>query len=275
MMDTASVVTGDNVEPPPPYSTIDHDTATSYAVPPSTEVPFPEITLAPDGRVDVRVESRFSQNLEWLLSNQPAEAPLTEADPTPPSSSTTFGLRLNIVIQVVGSRGDVQPFVALGKGLQKHGHRVRLATHATFNQFVKNAGLEFYDIGGDPTELMSYMVRNPGLIPSIKTLRAGEIRKKRASMAEILNGCWDSCLKPDPNDMKPFVADAIIANPPSFAHVHCAQALGIPVHLMFTMPWTSTRTFHHPLANLKYSGNDPSLGNLISYYFVEWMTWQG
>ncbi len=33
---------------------------------------------------------------------------------------------------------------------------------------------------------------------------------------------------------KPFVADAIIANPPSFAHIHCAERLGIPLHLMFT-----------------------------------------
>jgi hypothetical protein len=33
---------------------------------------------------------------------------------------------------------------------------------------------------------------------------------------------------------KPFVADAIIANPPAFGHVHCAEKLGIPLHMMFT-----------------------------------------
>lgn len=33
---------------------------------------------------------------------------------------------------------------------------------------------------------------------------------------------------------KPFIADAIIANPPSFGHIHCAEKLGIPLHLMFT-----------------------------------------
>jgi len=33
---------------------------------------------------------------------------------------------------------------------------------------------------------------------------------------------------------KPFVADAIIANPPSFGHIHCAEKLGVPLHLMFT-----------------------------------------
>jgi hypothetical protein len=32
----------------------------------------------------------------------------------------------------------------------------------------------------------------------------------------------------------PFVADAIIANPPSFAPPHIAERLGIPLHMMFT-----------------------------------------
>ena len=32
----------------------------------------------------------------------------------------------------------------------------------------------------------------------------------------------------------PFVADAIIANPPSFAPPHIAEKLGIPLHMMFT-----------------------------------------
>ena len=57
---------------------------------------------------------------------------------------------LNIVIHIVGSRGDVQPFVALGKTLKAKGHRVRLATHGTFQKFVEENGLEFFCIGGDP-----------------------------------------------------------------------------------------------------------------------------
>ena len=59
---------------------------------------------------------------------------------------------MNVVIHVVGSRGDVQPFVALGQVLKKtYGHRVRLATHPTFRGFVEENGLEFFSIGvGDP-----------------------------------------------------------------------------------------------------------------------------
>lgn len=67
-------------------------------------------------------------------------------------------LPLNIVIQVVGSRGDVQPFIALGNELQKYGHRVRIATHDVFESFVTSSNLEFFPIGGDPAELMAYMV---------------------------------------------------------------------------------------------------------------------
>jgi sterol 3beta-glucosyltransferase len=62
---------------------------------------------------------------------------------------------LNVVVQVVGSRGDVQPFIALGTALQRYGHRVRLATHDVFADFVRKSGLEFYPIGGDPEDLMS------------------------------------------------------------------------------------------------------------------------
>lgn len=182
---------------------------------------------------------------------------------------------MNIVIQVVGSRGDVQPFVALGQALQKYGHRVRIATHNTFERFVQESNLEFYPIGGDPKELMAYMVKNPGLIPSMKSLREGDIQRKREMIAQILNGCWQSCIEPDLKSQQPFVADAIIANPPSFAHIHCAQALGIPLHLMFTMPWSSTRAFPHPLANFKGGQIKTTLVNYASYGIVEWLTWQG
>ena len=179
------------------------------------------------------------------------------------------------MIQVVGSRGDVQPFVALGTELQKYGHRVRLATHNVFEKFVRDAGLEFYPIGGNPAELMAFMVKNPGLIPGMSTLLAGEVQRKRHMVREMLEGCWDSCVLPDTLTGDPFVADAIIANPPSFAHVHCAQALGVPVHLMFTMPWSSTSAFPHPLANLKNAGNDTGMANYLSYGVVEFLTWQG
>lgn len=225
------------------------------------------------------MDSRLCRGLSVLVPRERPQQPQPEAQKAPDyTEQGENSIQLNIVIQVVGSRGDVQPFIALGCELKKHGHYVRLATHDCFSDFVRKSGLEFFPIGGDPSELMAYMVKNPGLVPSMTSLRAGDIQKKRTMMAEMLNGCWRSCIEPDPVSGRPFVAEAIIANPPSFAHIHCAQVLGVPVHLMFTMPWTSTKDFCHPLANLvgqRRSKKSQATANYISYLAVEWMTWQG
>jgi hypothetical protein len=221
------------------------------------------MTLLDDGRfnLDVRRRNRGFANIfssshqNFSFNNGLSYIPLLE------ETSSTSSLPhepvcpppppLNIVIQIVGSRGDVQPFVALGCTLKEFGHRVRIATHAVFKNFVEGYGLEFFNIGGNPQELMAFMVKNPGLFPSYDALRSGDVKRQRENMSEILEGCWKSCIEmgdgispyeswEDANSSsghpgpKPFVADAIIANPPSFAYIHCAEKLGVPLHLMFT-----------------------------------------
>ncbi|KAL8672527.1 MAG: hypothetical protein Q9168_003030, partial [Polycauliona sp. 1 TL-2023] len=271
-----------------------------------------------DGRVDISINQQSSR-----LSNLLVPALRSQLDLQHTAETTTPDLEqvrpiiggvpeearspiLNVVIQVVGSRGDVQPFVALGKVLQEeYGHRIRLATHPTFRSFIEENGLEFFSIGGDPAELMAFMVKNPGLMPGMDTLKSGDIGKRRRGMYEIVQGCWRSCIEMgdgtgamasddhldqfntsedharsgqgsgSTSSSRPFVADAIIANPPSFAGIHCAEKLGIPLHLMFTMPWSPTQAFPHPLANIQKSDADQSITNFMSYALVEMMTWQG
>ena len=55
-------------------------------------------------------------------------------------------------------------------------------------------------------------------------------------MSEILSGCWKACTQADGPNGRAFIADAIIANPPSFAHIHIAEALGIPLQVSFSRP---------------------------------------
>ena len=221
--------------------------------------------VAEDGRVNIRInqKSRTLSQIFYPQLQQQLSRVQTEPDLPPPYIPESLGgapgqeapPSLNVVIHVVGSRGDVQPFVALGKVLKEtYKHRVRLATHPTFKDFVTENGLEFFSIGGDPAELMAFMVKNPGLMPGFDTLRSGDVGKRRRGIAEILRGTWRSCIEtgdglcvdpikqnveewmaggPDNSD-KCFVADVIIANPPSFGHIHCAEKLGIPLHMMFT-----------------------------------------
>ena len=44
---------------------------------------------------------------------------------------------MKVAILTLGSRGDVQPYVALGRGLQAAGHDVVLATAAQFEPFAQ------------------------------------------------------------------------------------------------------------------------------------------
>ncbi|KAL2063252.1 hypothetical protein VTL71DRAFT_5057 [Oculimacula yallundae] len=266
-----------------------------------------------DGRINININQKtrkLSDLLVPALRNQLSLVEHEKEHPLPPGyippalgglPGQTPPPKLNVVIHVVGSRGDVQPFVALGKTLKAtYGHRVRLATHPTFKPFVEENGLEFFSIGGDPSELMAFMVKNPGLMPGFDSLKSGDVGKRRKGMEEIVLGCWRSCIEAgdglgappstsstedlgfdagismdsNPAD-RPFIADAIIANPPSFAHIHIAEKMGIPLHMMFTMPWSPTQQFPHPLANIQSSNADVNMTNFVSYALVEMMTWQG
>ncbi|KAI9744456.1 MAG: hypothetical protein M1818_001985 [Claussenomyces sp. TS43310] len=298
----------DTKEPPPPYG--EHLDQLQL----SQDGFDTKANLTDDGRVNININQqgrRLSDLLVPALRSQLSLATKESKHPLPPGYiPPALGGQpgqkppppMDIVIHVVGSRGDVQPFVALGKTLKStYGHRVRLATHPTFRTFVEENGLEFFSIGGDPAELMAFMVKNPGLMPGMDSLKSGDVGKRRKGMEEILLGCWRSCIEAgdgtgapthtsteedstsfsaginmeaSPTE-RPFIADAIIANPPSFAHVHIAEKLGIPLHLMFTMPWSPTQSFPHPLANIQSSNTDTNMTNFLSYALVEMMTWQG
>ncbi|KAG6657682.1 sterol 3-beta-glucosyltransferase UGT80A2 isoform X1 [Carya illinoinensis] len=173
---------------------------------------------------------------------------------------------LQIVMLIVGTRGDVQPFIAIGKRLQDYGHRVRLATHSNFKEFVLTAGLEFYPLGGDPKVLAGYMVKNKGFLPS----GPSEIPVQRNQMKEIIYSLLPACKDPDMDSGIPFKADAIISNPPAYGHTHVAEALKVPIHIFFTMPWTPTSEFPHPLSRVKQQA-----GYRLSYQIVDSLIWLG
>ena len=55
---------------------------------------------------------------------------------------------MQVTLIAPGSRGDVQPYVALGQGLKAAGHRVQVLTTGDFQSLVTAYGLEFVDMGG-------------------------------------------------------------------------------------------------------------------------------
>jgi hypothetical protein len=107
-----------------------------------------------------------------------------------------------------------------------------------------------------------------------------EIPKYHSMVVDIIHSCWDACVKIDPemiseidnNSNLPFIADAIISNPVTYGHIHCAEALGVPLHLMFPQPWIPTKAFPHPLSGLNYQ-QTWCAENFLSYQMVDRMLW--
>jgi sterol 3beta-glucosyltransferase len=73
---------------------------------------------------------------------------------------------VHITILTVGSRGDVQPYLALAAGLRQAGYQVRVATHRPFQAAVHQRGLEFRPVAGNPRELLE---SDAGLTPRLDT----------------------------------------------------------------------------------------------------------
>ena len=126
------------------------------------------------GRIDLWMD------LKNKLKSEPQDLPENYAVPVKEFAvdNSASVPPLNLVIFLVGSRGDIQPYIALAlKLIELHSHRVRIATHGDFKSFVLNANkklagkvgkrgvklegrLLFFDVGGDPKELMTYMVKS-------------------------------------------------------------------------------------------------------------------
>jgi UDP:flavonoid glycosyltransferase YjiC (YdhE family) len=62
---------------------------------------------------------------------------------------------MKITVFAAGSRGDIQPCIALCIGLQQAGYQVCLAAPADFAEFVQKHGVSFYPLRGDVQKIMA------------------------------------------------------------------------------------------------------------------------
>lgn len=142
---------------------------------------------------------------------------------------------LRITCLTIGSRGDVQPYIALCRGLLAEGHKPKIATHAEFEPWIRKHGIDFAPVDGDPAELMRICVENGMFTYSF--LREAST-KFRGWIDDLLSSSWASCQD----------SDLLIESPSAMAGIHIAEALRIPYFRGFTMPWTRTRAYPHAFA---------------------------
>ena len=88
---------------------------------------------------------------------------------------------MQITIIAGGSRGDVQPYVALGKGLKEAGHTVRLLTSDDFQTLVTDYGLDFFTTGGSAEAVareMQTRLEKGNMLKSLSEMRHARYRMK-------------------------------------------------------------------------------------------------
>lgn len=145
---------------------------------------------------------------------------------------------MRVTLVAIGSRGDVQPFLALGAGLRERGHQVRLATHADFRELTREAGLDYFPVPGSP----KHYFESPELIkalrgrPSIFRLARTMPRQTAAAAAEAM-AQLDACVRPAFADADLVVSSVFNRNS------YLAEPPAVPWALVSWYPNTSTSAF--------------------------------
>ena len=165
---------------------------------------------------------------------------------------------LNVAILAIGSRGDVQPYCALALGLQNTGHRVRIATHLNFAEFVSEQGLEFAPIAGNFQELLKSEEGQKLLAGQRNEFLSDELFR------QMLVDGWEACQE----------TDVIIFNPLATWRYHIAEKLVVPCFMASCIPLSPTRAF--PFLNFAQAPKNSfdSFRNYASYLLVEFLFWQ-
>jgi sterol 3beta-glucosyltransferase len=135
---------------------------------------------------------------------------------------------MRLTIATAGSRGDVQPYVALGQGLRAAGHEVTLAADASFEAFVREHRLAFAPLHRDPREPLGAEIERMGRNP-LAMLRwlKDHYTPDRQYFVDLLAACEDS--------------EAVLVAALAFPALHVAEALRIPWLAALLQPWTPSR----------------------------------
>jgi UDP:flavonoid glycosyltransferase YjiC (YdhE family) len=172
---------------------------------------------------------------------------------------------MRIVIIAPGSRGDLEPYLALGKGLIQAGHAVRLVTHQDFEALVNSHGVEFWPVDIKVQDIVQSAelraLLQGGNFAAILAQMAKEAKEGALRMVAVgLAACRGT--------------DLVLAGIGGlFPAIALAEKLGLPLLQAYYIPFTPTQAYPSFLFPKPPFWHNGSI-NRLTYWIARQMMWQ-
>jgi UDP:flavonoid glycosyltransferase YjiC (YdhE family) len=172
---------------------------------------------------------------------------------------------MNIAIIALGTRGDVQPYIALGLGFKRMGHQVRIVTHTNFSSFVDAYGLDFAPVKMSIEDLLGGEAGQAILVSGNNKVAFFRhfTQIARPVMKKVLSDTWHACRESD------VILHSFFG---LFASKSIAERLNVPFYPALIWPDTPTYAFAHHLCPPEFR-----LGrvyNRLTYTVIEQVFWR-
>lgn len=170
---------------------------------------------------------------------------------------------MKVTLATIGSRGDAEPYVALGVALRRAGHDVRVATCEPFRAFVTSHQLEFVPLGGDIKAIVGDEGRAALLRAGTDPIRAARaLRKYVGPLVEEAHSRLASAVSG---------SDVVIGHLLLPGAAACAEKQGSLYLEAAHVPVLPTSAFPHPGAP---PATRPGIASYASHVIAEQVFWQ-
>lgn len=140
---------------------------------------------------------------------------------------------MNVFITTIGTRGDVQPYVALAEGLRRAGHAVTVCTSTRYASLVEERGLAFEPLSDDLVALVetpegrAAIAGAGGALSGARAVLDMMTRSKQIQR-ELYRDGWTAAQRAAP--------DLIVYHPKMSIALHYAEVLGVPAVMALLFP---------------------------------------
>lgn len=170
---------------------------------------------------------------------------------------------MKILISTLGSRGDIQPCLALAVGLQRAGYRVTLATSYNFTEWIQSYGVSTHPTRFSVQEFM----RKPetqAIVKSGNPVRQFRMmREVMSKSAEAMDDVWQAAQE----------VDFVVQTGTGSGALEAASKRGLPVAFAYVIPFAPTRAFPSFFLPFRFSLGEGY--NYLTHGLMHRILWSG